>query len=858
MLASLNSPMSRCTSPLSDQLPSRQQFVTGLMIFLVASGCTRLDYRRSADAESYCLIDSRQSDPRWDVPDRAVEPQLHSRLYMANEQDCGPKPQDDPAASCYMDRPNCINNTRYYGRIPSKSNTENPIWIDYLPREESGQIKLTDSLAIDLSLLHSRDYQTQFENVYLTALDLSGNRFEFAAQWFGGFGADYTATGEDLGNERLLNVTANRLGFTRNLAGGGQFATSILNSLFWDFGPSGVQGGSASLVTSFTQPLLRGAFRHVRLETLTQAERNLLYAVRDFARFRRTFYVDIMTEYLSLLTQLQAIRNLQTNVDNLRQNLIEHEFYVQLELVSQIQRDQVFQQYQNGRLSLLSAEQNLAESLDNFKFRLGLPAWVPLQVDESLLEPFELVNPQLVELQDAAQELYESLVQFLPPQKAPKQFLLDSYETYADLRQRVAELVPTIDEELQRWETRLEQIDEEELGTDDRLDVQQQVEFASRVREALVGIKDELKKRDAFNSQLKQQLQRYDFMPLPAVDDVPFDTDEAERPSTEVDGDATEPDTEPEVLAWQALLQAVGEHLREEIAELYVAQTLVRLFLIDIKPVSIREQAAITYAHQNRVDLMNDKAVVMDAFRRVEVAADALESDLSLTTRVEIGSDPNRNNAFRLDSSSARSTIGVEFDGPLNRLNERNTYRATQVAYQQASREFLAGKDGIANEVRAVLRQLELSRLNFQIARQQLVAATRQVDEAQINLRRSTEADSNLTIFLLTALQGVLDAKNNLISNWISYRVQKMRLFTALDVLYLDETGHWINEESGLREIEQLVAVDAEYFPPDWITSSVFDTGVDPGAEDLDDLVEPSVDNVESLPPIGGNQLEPP
>lgn len=849
--------MSPCPFTLPSYLPSLQQWVTGLlMVLLGLSGCTRLDYRKSADAESYCLIESRQSDPRWEVPNRGVEPRSHSRMYMAAEQDCGPKPLDDPAASCYMDRPNCIKNTAYYGRIPSKANTENPVWVDYLPRDENGKIELTQSLAVDLSLMHSRDFQTQFENVYLTALDLSGNRFEFAAQWFGGFGADFTATGADLGNQRLLNVTADRLGFTRNLPGGGQFATSILNSLFWDFGSSGLQGGSASLVTTFTQPLLRGAFRHVRLETLTQAERNLLYAVRAFARFRRTFYVDIMTDYLSLLTQLQAIRNLHTNVDNLRQNLIEHEFYVQLEMVSQIQRDQVFQEYQNGRLSLLAAEQNLAESLDVFKFRLGLPAWVPLEVDESLLEPFELVNPELVELQDAAQQLYESLVQYLPPQKASKQFLLESFETYTNLRQRVATLVPTIDEELDRWVTRLEQTDEQQLGTDDRLDLQQQVEYAKRVEDGLAAIKDVLKDREAFNDQLKQQLQRYDLRPLPEVDDSPLGKPAGEGALNEVDGDPNAAETDPEILAWQAMMQAVGEQLREEIAELYVTQTLVRLFLIDIQPLPIREHAAITYAHQNRVDLMNSQAVVMDAFRGVEVAADALESDLSLSTRVEIGSDPNRNNAYRLDSSSASSTVGVEFDGPLNRLNERNDYRAAQVAYQQASREFMADKDQVANEVRSVLRQLELSRLNFQIARQQLVAATRQFDEAQLNLRRSAEPDSNLTIFLLTALQGVLDAKNNLISNWISYRVQTMRLFTALDLLYLDETGHWINEESGLKDIEQLIAVDPEYFPPQWVTATVFDNGVDTGVDKAEDLIEPSVEDGQLPQPDGGIQSE--
>ena len=45
----------------------------------------------------------------------------------------------------------------------------------------------------------------------------------------------------------------------------------------------------------FVQPLLRGGGRAVTLEPLTQAERNLLYDVRDYARFRKLFYQSITT-----------------------------------------------------------------------------------------------------------------------------------------------------------------------------------------------------------------------------------------------------------------------------------------------------------------------------------------------------------------------------------------------------------------------------------------------------------------------------------------------------------------------------------------------------------------------------------
>jgi len=242
---------------------------------------------------------------------------------------------------------------------------------------------------------------------------------------------------------------------------------------------------------------------------------------------------------------------------------------------------------------------------------------------------------------------------------------------------------------------------------------------------------------------------------------------------------------------------------------------------------------------------MNSKASVMDAFRRVEVAADALESDLSVSGSVALGSDPSKNNAYRFDSSANRYSVGVEFDGPLNRLNERNSYRAAQIAYQRASREFIADKDRTANNVRLVLRQLELRRLNFQIARQQVVTATRQVDQAQIDLRNSQNASANLTLFLLDALQGMLDAKNNMISNWIQYRIQKMRLFAALDMLYLDEHGTWINEDTGLEELADFSAVDSEYFPPQW--SSAFDP-VDSGSESGDGQKAPAEEIPNDLP----------
>lgn len=794
--------------------------VAGLIVVSFTSGCSRSKYRARADKEAYCLVESRQLDPLWDLPPQTVEPQPISRMRVAAALECAPQPIDDSAAHQLMLRPDGFDNSKYYSKIPTQGYTENPIWIDYLPRNADSQIELTQTLAVDLALLHSRDYQTQFEQVYLTALALSGNRFEFDTQWAGGVGTTYTASGADLGDQRLLQVS-DRLGFSRNLAGGGQFATNILNSLFWDFGTSSVQGGSAGLVTNFTQPLLRGAFRHVRLENLTQAERNLLYEVRDFARFRRTFHLDVTSGYLSLLTQLQAIRNSRTNVENLQRNLREYEVLVALKMASQIQADQVFQQYQNARLSLLSAEQNYIASLDQFKFDLGLPPWVPFEIDESLLEPFELVAPEIEHLQAETDRLYLSLVQYLAPAFAPREVLLEGFEKYRQLRDQADALFPQLEGDLNKWLARLDSVDVDSLDTDDRLDHQQQLALAERIEERLLEQQQIVARRKAFDQSLLQRLEAYDTLPpdsdgLPLLDDAQQEARAREQVLADK-GRAVQEPVEPELLATEALQSAVGRSLREELDEIYVAQSQIRMFLIEVEPLEVQEQRAITYAHRNRLDLMNSQATVMDAFRKVEVAADALQSDLSVKGSAELGSDPSKNNAFRFDSSANTYRVGVQFDGPLNRLNERNLFRAQQIAYQRVSRSYIADKDRVANEVRSILRQLKLRRLNFQIARQQLVAATRQVDQAQIDLRTNSSAGANLTLFLLQALQGMLDAKNNLISNWIDYRVQKMRLFVALEMLYLDEQGHWINAQTGLEELARLTDIDPEYFPPRWV-----------------------------------------
>ena len=101
-------------------------------------------------------------------------------------------------------------------------------------------------------------------------------------------------------------------GFNLELMTGAQMLVSLANSLVFNYtAKGGFELASPNLLINFTQPLLRGAWARIVTQPLSLQERGVLYALRSFAHFRRTFYVGLVagSGYLGLLNQLQTIRN---------------------------------------------------------------------------------------------------------------------------------------------------------------------------------------------------------------------------------------------------------------------------------------------------------------------------------------------------------------------------------------------------------------------------------------------------------------------------------------------------------------------------------------------------------------------
>lgn len=437
-------------------LPSRFRRVLGCLMcgLTVVTGCSPTEYRLQADREAYSTIAERNGDSRWATDDYSIELDPRSRYFDAYDPDHSPMPQDDPTAHQYMHRVDGKDGWEHWHDNGVRSELENPDWrtalSEYVKLNNDGAVRLDVDSALRLAYMHSPTHQRQLETLYLSALDVSEERFRLDTQFFGGNNILYNhngrlvpagltfdpAAGKFVVTPPFDGVENNRLSLGSELEARRRFATAgellvgFANSFVFEF-----TGGDANLTSSlanfsFIQPLLRGAGRDIALEQLTLDERRLLANLRAYGQFRQGFYTQVaigelgvngpqrtgggttlqsfsgfggVGGYLGLLQQAQQIRNTE---DNLRLQLRTRDRLEALydnELIDLVQVDQFRQNIEVTRATLLDQQNALQLALDNYKtLTLGLPSDLPIEVDEALIERFQLfprnANPILESL----------------------------------------------------------------------------------------------------------------------------------------------------------------------------------------------------------------------------------------------------------------------------------------------------------------------------------------------------------------------------------------------------------------------------------------------------------------------------
>ncbi|MCA9217770.1 MAG: hypothetical protein KDB27_32095, partial [Planctomycetales bacterium] len=220
--------------------------------------------------------------------------------------------------------------------------------------DDSPRLALED--IIDLAHLNSRDLQSQKETLYSVALALTLERFQY--QLKPSVGGNRTAA--NYRHNRVAGITDDTLSvptglqLDRMLWTGGDILARFSNSVILTFnGPQGFAADVGSdLFFDISQSILQ---RDILLESLTQAERDVIYQARDYARFRKQLFVDLATQYYALIRQFRQIeintQNYFTLVREFRQTTEEYHGG----FAPRFQLDQIEQQVINGRRQLLSS-----------------------------------------------------------------------------------------------------------------------------------------------------------------------------------------------------------------------------------------------------------------------------------------------------------------------------------------------------------------------------------------------------------------------------------------------------------------------------------------------------------------------
>ncbi len=462
-------------------------------------------------------------------------------------------------------------------------------------RNKGGEITLSLDQALGYAIKNSREYQSEKEKLYLTALNLTGERHNFRPSFFGRTRAESNR----LSDGERTGTGSTDLGINQALRNGGSLGISIANDLLRYFTGDPRRSAASVLNLNVTQPLLRGAGSKIAAERLTQANRNVVYAVRDFSHFQNTFSVEIVNDYFDLLQLKNVIFNEYNNYESRRANkeyLTARVDRESPEAQGDAKQDEL--QAKNRYISSITSYRN---ALDRFKITLGLPQTTNLRLDDK-----------------------------------------------------------------------------------------------------------------------------------------------------EID-----------------LIRAAGA-----------------------KSLYLGSQEGFLVALDNRLPLFNQIDRFEDNKRQVAIAANQLKADLNIIGSSSLNSDGGPTDYADFDFKNVRTSVGLQLNLPLDRLRERNDYRATLINFESATRTLGQNFDELRNLLDRRIRELEQFRQSYQIQQNAVVLAKNRVEGNQLRLKAGTVIFRRLS----ESQDALISTQNAETRALVDYLGARLNLLIDLGVLQSDQKRYWLKE----------------------------------------------------------------
>ncbi|MBE6428460.1 MAG: hypothetical protein E7028_07790 [Planctomycetaceae bacterium] len=765
-----------------------QKQTNGMILFILLcvfilpleTGCQRQFWRHQADADVQNIVAEKKCQfPTLSMTDYRFQADRNARFYLPYDRDHQPMPEDDPTANVMM---RCV-----YGKKGSDiwtkhgviSSVENPNWQKSLPRDEEGNVLLNRDTAIRIALVNSPEYQTAMENIYLSALRVSLRRYDFDIHYSTNHGAYYDTAFHGTSNYQLDTVNARA---TRFSALGGTFAAGLANSIVWTVGgDSDSSGFSTTLLNmSLVQPLLRNFGRAYALESLTQTERAFICNLREMERYRQGFYVDVMVGGIGIQTpgsggsvSTPSVEGMITNAGNLygliysqlelanqRQNVLDLQFSMdrmqalyEADRLERTQVDQTRQSLLNAQINLMTAENRYQTSLDQYKMEIGLPPALKVSVKDDMLEPFILMSPQITQMRDDLADYQKAL-------RNGHTSFDDTVELVRNQVQEMKDYCSVIDEDF----ANLKEAYPKRIAALRMLASRPEV-LSGKVDKTAVDPR-------LFRDRIKKLGEDYLLFKTRVVEvEQSLEKAVASKKNVQLD-------------LWM-------DQFNTKLLDMSLIQARARLDAVTLSPVKIDEDHALSVARENRLDWMNARTALVDRWRQIEMAANDLKSDVTLTA--------DARTSLENSHSNSSLSLGMSVDTPLDRRMERNAYAETLISYDRARREYLRYEDSVHKNIRNLVRQVDVAQLNFELKRISVFVAMNRVDQANLQLlqppkpNQTSQFGDSFARDLIDALNSLLSAQNTFVESWIGFETCRMGIEISLGIFQLDGAGVWVD-----------------------------------------------------------------
>ena len=268
-----------------------------------------------------------------------------------------------------------------------------------------------DNLTLNESLMiaaaHSRDYQKIKEVIFRAAMSLDMQREDFRNSYAGLYDTLLTSN-QNPGSNRTGIDNSFTASATRKLKSGASLTGKIAFDITRILSTGKASSTGVSFDSSVNIPLLSGSGEHIVTEDLTQAERNLIYAIWDFEKIKRSLVVTTATSFLSVIQLQDKMVNAETNYRSAISSALRARRLAEAGRLPDNQVSQAVQRELDGRARWINSEKSYLSRLDSFKLSLGLPTDSEINLKRDILAKLSTDFKKTLNPKDVQQDYIKS------------------------------------------------------------------------------------------------------------------------------------------------------------------------------------------------------------------------------------------------------------------------------------------------------------------------------------------------------------------------------------------------------------------------------------------------------------------